>query len=122
MASLAFSSATGKEIPNKGGHLGGMKMVIGKLTFDTSYPDDGYTEAQLIALAGLAHFHSIVAIVPLGPAISGSGETANPIGWDNSTKTLRAFECGADGDPLDEVPTGEDLLDGATVDVIVIGV
>lgn len=121
MATLAFAAA-GKTFPSHKAN-GGLRVVPGTLTFDTSYPDDGYTEAQLLALAGLAKYlqSNIFAVVPLGPAISGSGETGNVIGWDFTTNTLKAYEGGADGDPMDELPTGDDVLDGATVSVLIYG-
>lgn len=129
MATLAFAaSAKGDHGSHKAVFaraefgFAGFKGVIGRLTLDTDYPDDGYTAAALEALAGLSPYISkILCIVPLGPAVAASGETGAPIGWDMSTRTLRVFQSAGDGDFLDEIPTGENDADGAVVDVLVIG-
>lgn len=119
MAALAFAVSKSFASNPK---LRGLKHIFGTFTFDTDYPDDGYTAAALEALAGLSPYLSkIYAIQPLGPAISGSGETANTLGWDFSTRTLKAYEGGADGDPMDELPTGDNILDGATAAVLIYG-
>lgn len=121
MAALAFVAS--KSIASHKAN-GAMKVVFGKLTFDTDYPTAGYPEADLLALAGLSPYlqRNIFAIVPLGPALSGSGNiTANAAGWDPVTATLQLFEGGADGDPMDELPSGDAIADGATLSVIIYG-
>lgn len=120
MATLAFTKT--RDLKGKGGAgFGGLKMVLGTLTFDTDYPDDGYTEAALKVLLN-PDMNNIVAIIPLGPAVVTGGETGFALGWDNTTNTLRAFGSnGAAPAALAEAATGENALDGATADVIIIG-
>ena len=120
MASLAFTASKSVAAHKANG---AMKTVFGTFTFDTDYPDDGYTEAALLALAGLSPYlqHNIYAIIPISQVVSGSGETGNVAGWDPATSTLRIFEGGADGDPMDEIPTGENLMDGATLFCMIYG-
>lgn len=133
MAALAFTAASkGDHGAHKAAFAGGksasfgfgpFKAVFGRLTFDTDYPDDGYTEAALVALAGLSPYISnIYAIIPISQAVYGSGETAYVLGWDMTTSTLRAFGSNGAADAgLAEAATGSNNLDGAVADVLIIG-
>lgn len=121
MAALAFTAS--KSIASHKAN-GAMKVVFGRLTFDTDYPDDGYTEAALLALAGLSPYlqRNIFAIIPISQAVYGSGETAYVLGWDMTTSTLRLFGSNGAADAgLAEAATGSNNLDGATADVMIFG-
>jgi hypothetical protein len=125
MATLAF---TAQSKGDHGGHkasyyIGPLKAVVGAFTFDTSYPDLGYTKATLQALPGLSpYLATIVAIIPLGAAAYSSGQLGFMVGWDGTNGRLQAYSGGAGTIAgLADAATGEDNLDGATVSCIVIG-
>lgn len=120
MAALAFTKS--KSIASHKAN-GAMKIVFGTLTFDTDYPDDGYTEAQLLALAGLAPYltSNIFAIVPLGVTYVSGAESGYVPSWNFGLNTLQLFGGAASAVALAEAVTGIDALDGATCSVMIFG-
>lgn len=92
---------------------GDRRAITAKLVFDTGdYADGGIavTPAQF-------DLTSIEAVIPLGVAFSAT--LANAVAWDPATSKLVLFECGADGDMLDEKPA--EAMTATTLNVLVIG-
>jgi hypothetical protein len=111
-----------------GGPAPGLKVKFGRFVTGTSeYPDNGYLAADLESITGLTH---IVAILPCGMATNGSHILGWPIGWDSSTRTLRAYgipaidgnaQTGGATTALSEVATNTAGFDTSTFDAVVIG-
>lgn len=92
---------------------GTKRVVLAKLAFDTGdYADGGI--AVTAAQFGLT---SIDAVIPQGASFSAS--LANVAAWDQSASKIVMFECGADGDMLDEKPA--EAMTATTLYVTVIG-
>jgi len=92
---------------------GTKRVVIAKLVFDTGdYADGGIpvTAAQF----GLTN---IDAVLPQGASFSAT--LANVPAWDQTNSKIVMFECGADGDMLDEKPA--EAMTATTLYVTVIG-
>ena len=128
MAALGFSAHSRRDYGAHtasfalGPHAHGLKAVYGVLTFDTDYPDLGYTEAQLLAVTTPYIQDYILAVIPLQPAVYSSGQAGFSLGWDGTAKKLQAFSSnGAAPAGLADAATGEDNLDGATASVLIIG-
>ena len=118
---LAFAAAR-VVAPAKPMH-GAAKQVFGILTLDASYPDDGYTESQLLALDGLSPYirHEIYSLQPLGGALHPNGIDSYPAAWDSAGKRLRFYDSGPANQPHEEVPAADADLDGVTASIVVIG-
>lgn len=80
------------------------------LTLDTDYPTGGYP-----MVAANFKLNGIIAVIPLG------GEDGFIPVWDRSANTLMMFECGGDGDPLDQCAQGLNDLTNLIITVLVVG-
>lgn len=92
---------------------GDRRVVTAKLVFDTG----DYADGGIAVTAAQFGFTVLEAVVPLGPAFSAT--LANVVAWDPATSKLVLFECGADGDMLDEKPA--EAMTATTLNVLAIG-
>jgi hypothetical protein len=73
----------------------------GVLSTGANYPSDG--EPITAADFGLN------TLLHLQVETAGSLSIGVALRWDKATSVLVAYECGADGDPLDEAPNASDF-------------
>jgi hypothetical protein len=92
------------------------EMVFGSVTFGDEYADDGV--AITLASLGLVELQHLQ--VSGGQNASNTGLMAS---WNGSTTapTIQLWDCGADGDPLDELAAGADTANGMVVHFIAFG-
>lgn len=96
------------------GAKGGWRMGFVDITFDNSYPSGG--EAVVASDLGLT---GLYALMP-PPAVITSA-TGYVIGWDHVNGKLTAFDCAADGDPLDELGNTSAVLSTLVIRCMYIG-
>ncbi len=90
------------------------QFAIYELLMDSVYVDGG----EIVDFTSLAPFSAVDAVLLLGWD-SGSATVGYVVEYDKAVGGIRVFDCGADGDPLDEV--GAIDLSAMTVNVLVIG-
>ena len=97
------------------GISGNRKQLAYTVQFDNSY----VTEGEPIAASdfGLVVIDSVQVT---GGNVADEGLTGYNVGWNRAKGTLQLWDCGADGDPLDEVANAANV---ATVkcDIVVVG-
>jgi hypothetical protein len=83
--------------------FGNKRVTYGSAVLSTgaNYPADGEPiVAGDFGLNKLDHLQLETA---------GSLTIGNPLRWDKATSVIVAYECGADGDPMDEAPGNQDF-------------
>lgn len=96
------------------------KSVWGDRTVKTvtlAFNTGDYADGGIAVTASQFGLSVLDVVIPLGPAFSST--LANPVAWDPATSKLVLFECGADGDMLDEKPA--EAMTATTLNVLVIG-
>jgi hypothetical protein len=92
------------------------KMVLARVTFDSSYPSNG--EAVTAADFGLS---SIDVIISIGASFAtGGGDTGRVLAYDRTAGKLIVGQAGTADSPLNDSDNADDLS-ALTFDVIVIG-
>lgn len=92
---------------------GDRRSVTAKLVFDTG----DYADGGIAVTAAQFGLQVLEVVIPLGCAFSAT--LANAVSWDPATSKLVLFECGADGDMLDEKPA--EAMTATTLNVLAIG-